>query len=76
MAEFELASVYESCEKYRERLTGISWFMRELNESIARMAFFIRYVRKCTGRFWGCRFQSQALLDESALVDFVHGHPF
>ena len=65
MAEFELASVYESCETYRERLTDISWFMRELNESIARMA---NKEDKCTGRFWEGRFKSQALLDDAALV--------
>ena len=65
MAEFELVSVYESCEKYRERLTGISWFMRELNGSIARMA---NKEDKCTGRFWEGGFKSQALLDEAALV--------
>ena len=65
MAEFELASVYESCEKYRKRLMDISWFMRELNESVARMA---NNEDKCTGRFWEGRFKSQALLDEAALV--------
>ncbi len=65
MAEFELASVYESCEKYRKRLSDISWYMRELNESIARMA---NKEDKCTGRFWEGRFKSQALLDEAALV--------
>ena len=65
MAEFELASVYKSCESYRERLSDISWFMRELNESIARMA---NKEDKCTGRFWEGRFKSQALLDEAALV--------
>jgi len=65
MAEFELASVYESCERFRERLSDISWFMRELNESIARMA---NKEDKCTGRFWEGRFKSQALLDETALV--------
>ena len=68
MLEFVLASVYESCEKYRKRLCDISWFMRELNESIARMALFIRYVRKCIGRFWEGRFKSQAWLDENVLV--------
>ncbi|EAQ66786.1 hypothetical protein MED121_12700 [Marinomonas sp. MED121] len=65
LAEFELASVYESCEKYRKRLMDISWFMRELNESVARMA---NNEDKCTGRFWEGRFKSQALLDEAALV--------
>ena len=65
MEEFELASVYESCEKYRKRLMDISWFMKELNEPIARMA---NNEDKCTGHFWEGRFKSQALLDNAALV--------
>ena len=61
----ELKVVDEIVETWRGRLFDISWFMRLLNEHIARQS---NLEDEVTGRFWEGRFKSQALLDEQALI--------
>lgn len=61
----ELEAVNKIVDEWRERLSSISWFMKCLNEHIARMA---NIEDKCTGHFWESRFKSQALLDEAAVL--------
>jgi len=64
-SDAEVNKVVEIVEEWRARLTDISWFMRVLNESIARQA---NREDHCTGRFWEDRFKSQALLDDAAIL--------
>ena len=61
----ETSAVLAWVETYRSRLADLSWYMRVLNESIARMANAEDGV---TGRFWEGRFRSQALLDDAAVL--------
>ncbi|MEJ2109926.1 MAG: transposase [Acidobacteriota bacterium] len=49
----------------RKRLSNLSWFMKQLNEFIARAANKEDDVK---GRFWESRFKCQVLLDDGAIA--------
>lgn len=54
----------EKIPAYRSRLGNVSWFMRFINEPIARRA---NTEDGCRGRFWEGRFKSRALADMMAV---------
>lgn len=61
----ELQTVKACAAVYRSRLQSLSWFMKCLNEPIARQA---NKEDGCTGHFWEARLKSQALFTEDALL--------
>ena len=65
MSQGELLQVDKLADSYRQRLCDLSWFMKNLNEFIARKANAEENVR---GHFWESRYKCQALLDEPALL--------
>lgn len=65
LSVLEVASVNEMLKVYRSRLSSLSWFMKALNEPIAKMA---NKEDNCTGHFWESRFRSQALFTTASLI--------
>jgi REP element-mobilizing transposase RayT len=65
LAAAERSTVSDIVNVWRAKLASISWFMRCLNQPIARQA---NLEDKCTGKFWESRFRSQALKTEEALL--------
>jgi REP element-mobilizing transposase RayT len=61
----EQSTVGDIVAVWRNKLSSISWFMRCLNQPIARQA---NLEDKCTGKFWESRFTSQALKTDEALL--------
>jgi REP element-mobilizing transposase RayT len=62
-AEFD--TVRAVATLYRARLGSLSWFMKCLNEPIAKKA---NAEDGCRGHFWEARFHSQPLRSEAALL--------
>ena len=65
LSEPERDTISDIVAVWQKRLCDISWFMRCLNQPIARQA---NLEDGCTGRFWESRFKSQALRTEEALL--------
>jgi REP element-mobilizing transposase RayT len=65
LSDIEQETVRSMTSVFRSRLKSLSWFMKCLNEPIARMA---NAEDGCTGHFWEARFHSEPLCSDQALI--------
>ena len=63
--EAEALKAREIVAQWRERLYDLGWFMKCMNEYLARRA---NEEDCCKGRFWESRYKCQALMDKKALL--------
>lgn len=64
LSKAEQDAVDDLVNEWQERLSVFSWFIRNIDEWLAREA---NTKDQRTGRFWERRFKSRALLDENTL---------
>ncbi len=60
-----LAGNPKQIKKLRDRLGSVSWFMKSLNEYVARKA---NKEDDCKGHFWEGRFKCKSIADEAAAL--------
>lgn len=64
-AKTKIKKAEKSISEMRIKMADISWFMRCLNEDIARTA---NVEDNVAGRFWHQRYETKALLDKTAII--------
>jgi len=65
LKDYEQRVVDDEIAVYRKRLCDMGWFMKCLNEPLARIA---NKEDSCKGHFWEHRYKSQALCSDEALL--------
>lgn len=67
-AQVETKKAREILGQFRHRLADLNWYMRTLNEYLARKA---NKEECCKGRFWEGRYTSVPVLDDAAVLSGI-----